>query len=268
MGPPRDLVAFVVRSENRLTALETLVDGPRTRREAEEASGIARATLNRIFGDFEHRDLLTRTGHEYELTPLGQRLAAALDDLFASVGSMQSLQTVSEWVPLAELDSDIEDLSSVAVTLPTQVDPMRPVKRAAEVIEGAELVRGFCYSVVHAPILVECRNVVERGKRFEGVIAAPVLEVVASDPDLVERLRTLFENSRAAVYIHEGAIEPQLILADGTTLFLVADEQGAIRGLVELGDESVHAWAVERFEAIRDAAQPLDPDAVADLLTA
>lgn len=267
MRPSFDLVSFVTRAENRVDALLTLASDPRTRSELQAETGIPRATLSRILADFRERDLVSKDGHHYGTTPLGGLVAAELEALFESVESTRALQTLAEWLPLEDLGTDFERLATAEVTLPTPVDPMSPVKRAAAVVEGADHVRTFCYSVVHAPILAALRGVTRRGQRLEGVIAAGVFEVVASDPDLAERASELFESGNVEIYLYDEGIEPQLIVADRTTMFLVTDEEGAIQGLVETDDEAIRSWAERTFEGLKAEAEPLDAEGARELLT-
>ncbi len=267
MRPSFDLVSFVTRAQNRVDALLTLAPGPRTRPELEDETGIPRATLSRILADFRDRDLVARDGHRYRVTPLGALVASELESLFESVETTRALQTLAEWLPLEALDVDFERLAAAEVTLPTPIDPMAPVKRAASVVEEADHVRTFCYSVVHAPILAALRGVTGRGQRLEGVIAAGVLDVVAADPDLAERARELFESGSVELYLYDGGIEPQLIVADRTTMFLVTDEEGAIQGLVETDGGTILPWAEELFESLREEAEPVEPDRASELLT-
>jgi predicted transcriptional regulator len=267
MRPSFDLVSFVTRAENRVDVLLTLASGPQTRPELEDETGIPRATLSRILADSRDRDLVSRDGHRYRVTPLGVLVASELETLFESVETMRALQTLSGWLPLEELDVEFERLAAAEVTLPRPVDPMSPVKRAASVVEGADHVRTFCYSVVHAPILAALRGVTGRGQRLEGVIAAGVLDVVAADPELAERARELFESGNVDLYLYDGGIEPQLIVADGTTMFLVTDEEGAIQGLVETDDEAILPWAEGLFESLRAEAEPVGPGRAGELLT-
>ena len=266
MCPSFDLVSFVTRAENRVEALLTLAPGPLTRPELEAETDIPRTTLSRVLADFRDRDLVSREGHHYRTTPFGALVATELESLFESVESTRALQTLAGWLP-EDLADDFDRLATADVTLPTPVDPMAPVKRAASVVEGADHVRTFCYSVVHAPILAALRGVAGQGQRLEGVIAAGVFDVVAADPDLAERARELFESGRVDLYLYDGGIEPQLIIADRTTMFLVTDEEGAIQGLVETGEASILPWAEELFESLRDEAEPVGPEAAAERLT-
>jgi predicted transcriptional regulator len=263
-----ELVAFLTRAENRVTVLHVLERAPATRVGLQDETGIPRATLSRILADFRDRSLVTRDGHRYELTPLGGHLATELSSLFSSVESQIALQTVAEWLPLDELGLAVEDLKEIEVTLPTPIDPMAPVKAAAEAIDNVDHVQAFCYSVLHAPILAECQNVTERGQRFQGVIAEGVLDVVSSDPELAERLIDLLTHGQADLYVFDGVIQQQLVIADRLVMFLVADEEGAIQGLVSIDDESIIPWAEATFESIRRKAEPITADRATELLMA
>jgi predicted transcriptional regulator len=267
MKPPIDLVSFVTRAENRIDVLLTLAAGPQTRPDLQNDTGIPRATLSRILADFRERELVSKDGHQYRTTPLGDLLADELESLFESVESTRALQTLAGWLPLEDLAIDFERLATAEVTLPTPIGPMEPVKRAAAVVEDAEYVRTFCYSVVHAPILAALRGVVRRGQRLEGVIATGVLEVVREDPELAASAQELFASENVEVYLYDEGIEPQLIIADGRTMFLVTDEEGAIRGLVETDDEAILPWAETMFESLKQEADPLDLEAATEVLT-
>lgn len=262
-----ELLAFLARSENRLATLRALSSEPRRRSAIQDATGIPRATLSRILADCRDRDLVERTGPEYALTPLGDRLVDELEGLFASIDRSRALQTLAAGLPIDDLDVDLFDVEDLSVTLPTRLDPMAPVRRAADVVESADVVRGFCYSLLHAPILAMTRDIVDSGGRFEGVVSADILSAVASDPELVGPVQALLRTGQAELQIYQGGIETQFILTEDRVLFLVADAEGAIQGLVETTDPALRPWAEARFAAHRAAAEPLDPDAFSDLLT-
>lgn len=267
MDPPAELVSFVTRAENRVEVLLALASGARTRPELQADTGIPRTTLSRILADFRDRELATRDGHRYRATPLGRRLSAGLEELFDAVASTRALQTLTASLPLEDLGVDFDRFADAEVTLPTPFDPMAPVKRAARVVESAAHVRTFCYSVLHAPILAALQAVVHEGQRLEGIVADGVLQVVAEDAELAGRARELLASEHVTLHRYDGGIEPQLVIADGTTMFLVADTDGAIQGLVETDDETVLPWAEALFESLRDAAEPVDPASLPAPLT-
>lgn len=260
-----ELLSFIARSSNRLTTLRALADASAPRAEIQAQTDVPRATLSRILADFRDRDIVERTGPDYDLTPLGERLVVELDRLLATLDRLRALQTLADGLPLADLGVDLFAVDDLTVTLPTHIDPMAPVGRAAEVVEAADSVRGFCYSLLHAPILAMTRDIVESGSRFEGVISAAVLDVVASDPELVEPLRELLATGQAEVFIYDAGIETQFIIADGAVLFLVNDADGTVQGTVETGVSGIQSWAEERFDRYRELAEPIDPDALSDV---
>lgn len=263
-----ELLAFLARSENRLATLRALSREPRRRSAIQDATGIPRATLSRILADCRDRDLVERTGPEYAVTPLGERVVDELEGLFAAIDRSRALQTLADGLPLDELEVDLFGVDDLSVTLPNRVDPMAPIGRAATVVESADVVRGFCYSLLHAPILAMTRDIVDSGARFEGVVSAEVLRAVMGDPDLIAPVEGLMETGQATMFVYEGGIETQFIIADDRVLFLVADEDGGIGGLVETGEPAIQPWARDRFEAYRAAAKPVDDtDALTDLLT-
>lgn len=268
MGSTFELLAFLGRSENRLATLRALSSEPGRRSAIQDATGIPRATLSRILADCRDRELVERTGPEYSLTPHGSRVVDELEGLLAGLDRSRALQTLADGLPLDELAVDLFGVDDLSVTLPDRVDPMAPIGRAATAVESADVVRGFCYSLLHAPILAMTRDIVDSGARFEGVVSAEVLRVVMGDPDLVAPVEALLETGQATLFVYEGGIETQFIIADDRVLFLVADEDGGIRGLVETGEPAIQPWARARFEAYRDAAKPVeDTDTFSDLLT-
>lgn len=268
MGPAFELVAFVALSGNRLAALRALSAESQRRLAIQDATGIPRATLSRILADCAERDLVERTGPEYALTSLGERFVSGLDDLIDTVDRHQALQTLADGLPTDELDVDLFGVDDLSVTLPNRIDPMAPINRAAAVVESAAVVHGFCYSLIHAPILAMTRDIVDSGARFVGVVSAEVLEVVARDAELIGPVEALVETGQAEIFVYRDGIETQFIIADDRVLFLVADADGAVQGLVETGEPAIRPWALERFEAYRATAEPLDPDALSDLLRA
>ena len=267
MDPPAELVAFVMRSENRLAVLSQVADRPATRTNLQEATDIPRATLSRILADFRERDLLDREGRTFVPTVLGVRLARELEELFAAVEEATALQTVATWLPREDLDVALADLEDVRITLPQIADPMAPVRRAATVVGGADTVRGFCYSVLHVPILAETAAVVREGRTFEGVVARAVIDVIGADPELRAAVSDLAGSGRATLWIYEGPIGPQFIVADEVVAFLATTGDGAIQGLVETPDARLRRWADRTFESYRSAADRVDPARVTEILT-
>lgn len=70
-------IEHLARSPNRVRVLDALADGPATRRELEDATGVVRAIIGRALLAFEDRSWVKRcTGGTFTATPAGARIAA------------------------------------------------------------------------------------------------------------------------------------------------------------------------------------------------
>lgn len=248
------LLAFLARSENRVRTLSALACGSATRAELQAETGVPRATLSRALADFRDRELATRTGHEYAVTPLGALFAAELSSLLEAIEVGADLQALGPWLPLDELGIDVGALADADVTLPTTLEPLAPVRRAAAVVAESERVRGLCNNVLPA-VLRSLKRAVEAGRiRVDVTVTADAFEAVAADPDGGTVLRDLLGSGRVDIAIHDGQIPVLALVADETVLFAVTDEAGVIRGLVESQNPAVRSWFDTTYEAFRQAS--------------
>ncbi len=260
MDRPTELVSFILLSENRLDVLQSLVSEPATRPALQAKTDIPRATLSRILADFTRRDLAVRDGHRYLATPLGVYLARELRSLFESVDSMARLQTLGQWLRLPDSDIELEDLVGATVTPPTPADPLAPVKRTAAVLTASEHIRGLCNNAIVENIEAVWHGVIEEGWKFEAVVTVDALDVVSQDAAVSELVSEMLTSGRVEVSVYEGEIPQLVAVADGTVVFEVTDDEGAIQGLIETEDESIGAWFDSTFETYRRMATPVVPE--------
>lgn len=253
-------VSFLARSSNRVEALVALEAGPATRAALQADTGIPRATLSRILADFRERGLAERNGHEFSITPLGELLAAELRSLSDSIDAVRELQTLEPWLPLSELGIGVGDLADASVTLPTPVEPLAPVRRTAEVFASSERVRGLCNNVVPENLQALRRAVLEDGLAVEVVVTDDAFDAVAADPDVREVVRDLLDSGRVDLSVCSAALPHLAILADGTVLLVVADDEGAIRGTVESESDAARSWFASAFDAYRRDAERVAPE--------
>lgn len=263
MTSPLALVTFVTRAQNRVDALLALAASPTTRPELQEDTGIPRTTLSRILADFQDRDLVERDGHEYALTPLGSLLTSELGSLVETVGAMEELQTLGRWLPLSEFGVEVWDLAGSKVTRPTPVDPTAPVRRTIDVIDESERVRGLCDIVVPEGIEALLRGATDGRQRLSAVITSAAFDVVAADPEVSALVRELLVSDRVELFVSQRAIPQLSMVADGTVLIEVADDEGTIRGLIETENEAIRSWFDSAFEAYRTEAERVAPDVLA-----
>lgn len=254
-----ELLAFVVRSENRVGTLQALETAPTSRAGLQEATGIPRATLSRILADFQARELADRNGYEFSITPLGRLLARELQSVFESLDVGEDLQTLAPWLPLSELGIDVGALADARVTLPTPVDPLAPVSQTAAVLASSDRVRGLCNNVI-PELLQTLGDAIEAGIEIEVVATADAFEVVSADPMSSRVVRGLVDSGRLDLAVCDVEMPQLAIEADGTVLLLVTDGEGAIHGLVESERPAVRSWFEAAFDTYVGQADRVTPE--------
>lgn len=259
MSSAFELLAFVVRSENRVEALQTLAAVPASRAEIQETTGIPRATLSRILADFQARDLADRDGYEFSITPLGRLLAVELRSTFESLEVGSDLQSLTPWLPLSELGIEIEHLVDARVTLPTPVDPLAPVNRTAGVLEACDRVRGLCNNVI--PELLQTLG--GAGAEIQVVTTTDAFDVVSADSTTRDAVGEMLRSGRLDLAVSSEWFPQLAIEADGTVLLEVTDDDGAIHGLIESETDAVRSWFASTFDAYRSQARRVAPELLA-----
>lgn len=263
MNSSLELVAFVTRSENRVMTLGKLVAGPFTRPELQEETNIPRATLSRILADCWQRDLVTKNGHHYQITPLGEYVASQLQSMADSIETLNKLQAIEQWLPVDAFGFDLVDLAGAEVTLQTLADPHAPVNAVLQVLKSAGHLRAVCDNAVHEPIITEWRAVTLRGQRMEAVVTADVVDVIASDPERAARFGEMIVSEHAEGFVYDGDIPCLIAIADETVLLEAADEDGAIKGFIISENDAVYQWAEATVEAYQSEAEPIDAKVLA-----
>ncbi|MFC6723654.1 helix-turn-helix transcriptional regulator [Halobium palmae] len=251
-------VAFLASSPNRVRALDALTDRSHERHELEEKVGISRMTAKRILDAFEARGWVRRGERGYGTTPLGDAIAAEFGGLLNTIGTMRTLATVREWLPVEAFDFDLRRFATAHITYTTKSDSIAPIRRGIARIGTAKTLYMVMASVAAEGLATQRDAVVENGQETEIVVSAGVLDVIAKDPSMRTHLREIIE-AGGRVYRHE---EVDYILFDcgDSAMIGLIDETGAPRGLIESNDEVVREWVRSTFEAHRAAAEPVAAD--------
>ena len=250
---PLDDVAFLARSAHRVRVLETLAEGALTRRDLHEGTGVSQPTLGRVLGAFEDRNWVERRGREYALTSWGELVAAAFVDLLDTVGTVQRFGDVVGLLPTDRMDFDVERFESATVTTPLPGDVLRHVRRAEELIDGANHVRILTDTISPRTLEDQHERLVNGpgDLLLESVITGNAIEQALATPALVELIRDLLESGRAPVHRYDGTIPMTLVLADDVAILAPADEHGIPGALIETEDAVVRDWVEGQFEAYR-----------------
>lgn len=258
-------VDFLARSEHRVAVLELLADGPHTRRDLHEATGISQPTLGRVFGDFEDRHWVERRGHEYVLTAAGELVWTAFDDLLDTVETIQRLDGVSEYLPMEELGLDLRVFADATVTRPEPGRALAHVSRLEELWYGSTRAR-IVIDMVPPGSPVDNENRTEwfedGEQHYESISTAEMLDPVLADAETAALFRRGLRFDRMRIYRYEGDIPLVFGVADGTAFLLPKGEDGMPVALVESTDQRVLSWVDEQWEAYLEQSTEL---AVEDL---
>jgi len=262
MSGPFDQIQFLAASKNRVQVLEYLSEAPADREELNEQTGISRPTLSRVLTGLEDQHWISQRGSECEITPLGELLADEFESLVESVETMQRLDGVIEYLPTDEFDFELTRLRDATITRPTRTDPGAPLRRAGELVDGADEFR-FLTNTVVSPLAETLREQTVRGElTVVGVITDELLDVVGGSPEFGELTRETIESGHAEFYRYGGAVSQTLGLADGTTAAITqVDEDGYQRAQIETDDERVRSWVASTIEEARRESEPIPAEA-------
>lgn len=262
MVTPLDDVEFLARSPHRVRLLETLHAGPATRNDLRAATGIAQATLTRTLDDLLERHWARKRGRTYELTPLGTVLAVEFADLLETVGTVQRLQSVADWLP--EFPFDLRRLADATVTLPTDTDVFAHVQRAERLFDDADSSWVLAGSVFHEALERQHRRSTERGQRQVALLSAAALDRARSDPEMRRLAVEMLASGNVELYSYDGKFPVMLALVDDVAVIAPLDDAGVPRALVESTDPTVREWVETTLGEYVDAADPVTPAVLAE----
>lgn len=254
-------VAHLARSENRLRILAALADASATRRELEEATGIARATVGRALADFEDRGWVVESdGREYEATPSGDRLVAEFSPFLEAVEAIRRLGDRVAWLPTDEVPIDLGHFRDATIRRPEPADPLAPVNSLSELLHNAD--QFHCLVGVAPPLGFErtMRDGVVSGDLVtRHVITAAELAYLREDPERLSRWRE-YVDAGGNVYCYDGDIPCNLLVFDETAVIGGPPMDGGPSGLVESENETVLAWAHEMISVYQRESERIESD--------
>lgn len=252
-------VAYLARSENRLRTLAALAEAPATRRELEETTGAARATVGRALADFEERGWVVESdGREYEVTPSGARIVAEFLPFLESWEAIRRLGDRVAWLPTDEVPIELGHFSDATIRRPETADPLAPVMSLTGLLRDAA--HFHCLVGVVPPLEFEraMRDGVVAGElSTRHVITAQELSYLREDPERLSRWREYVAGG-GDVYRYDGDIPCHLLVFDDT---VIIRGHGGPPGLIESENEAILAWAHEVIGEYQRAATQLDETA-------
>lgn len=256
-------VAHLARSENRVRLLVALAAAPATRRDLEEVTGIARATVGRALGDFEDRGWVReRGGREYETTPAGDRIVAEFVPFLQAVEAVGRLEDRVAWLPTGEVPIELRHFGDATIRRPDPADPLAPVNALTDRLR--EATEFHCLVGVAPPLGFEQAmrdGVVDGDLVTRHVITVEELEYLRADPDRRSRWHEYLE-AGGNVYCYDGDIPCNLIVFDESVVVGEYPRDEGPSEFVVSENEAVLAWAHEVISRYQRDADRLEPGAL------
>jgi predicted transcriptional regulator len=259
---PLEDVAFLARSAHRVGVLETLADGPLTRPELHEATGISQPTLGRILGSFEDRHWVERRRPEYALTPLGELLVEEFEELLDTVETVQQLGDVVQQLPTDEMDFDVRAFADATVWTPDPGDTLSHIRRMERVWFDAD--RRRLLGSTLGPASFDDRR--EQARRdfdrleqmeVETIVSRAMLEQGMSDPEIRRMTQEHWDPEHVRAYLYDGPIPLILAIADEKAMLAPTDENGIPSAVIETENETIRSWVETEIDEYREQSVEL-----------
>lgn len=256
-------LAYLARSRNRVSILESLAAEPLTRGELAERTSIASTTIGRILNELADREWVERTdAGSYATTPVGRQVIAEFTPVVDTMSVIQTLGETVAWIQAADQPLELQHLTDATVRRPVQADPMAPMSAYMDDLRTAT--EFYCLVGVAPPENFEeaMRNgAVDRGMRAEHVITESEFNYLLDYPDRLERWRDYIE-AGANVYCHAGSVPCNLMIID-ETLYIgnAQSEYGEPYTIIESTNNTVLEWAHRVIDNYREESKKF---AVAD----
>lgn len=251
-------IAYLSRSDNRLLILTALTEGPHTRRELEEVTGVSRATLGRIVNEFEERNWAERTTDgDYVATPTGQHMVTQFTPFVESIEAVRRLGEAVEWLPTDELSIGLHHFNDAVVKRPENDDPMEVIDYFTDQIRDASEIRVLTHLAPPEPFAKSMRDGFDTN-RLNGtfVLTGELVEYLRRRSAREERWRAYIE-AGADVYRYEGDIPCNLLVIDDT-VFIKSSRSDSVKlsyaEPIVSDNETVWAWATDLIETYQNQA--------------
>lgn len=251
-------IAYLARSEHRVSTLVALTERPRSRSELCELAGVSSSTMRRTLNEFDGRLWVRKDGYQYVATPLGEAIASGMEDLIERVESERKLRSVWRWLPDAIREVPFETWSDLTVTAAEPDAPYRPVKRFSSLLEETTALRflrpevalmDLCFDLLHR-LVVEGVDVtlIDRPECHEYFLST-----------YPERSSEMVQRDNFTVLEHDDLPEYGVgLLDEHVTLSCYEVSSGTVHALIDTESPAIREWANSVYESYRPTAHPFE----------
>ena len=261
-------IAYLSRSGNRIRILDTLTEGPYSRRELEECTEASRTTLDRIVKELEERGWAERTTNgDYVATSVGTHLVAQLMLFIDSVTAIRQLGEAVEWLPDDKLSIGLHHFSDAFVRRPEQGDPIETGEYFLELFRDTREFRVLTNLAAPGPVARKLRERIVAGEMTaECVITRDVVELNRRNTERSARWRDMVQ-AGADVFAHSGPIPCNMYIFDDIVLIKkggpkpINDAYGVP---IQSENEAVLSWGHSLIDECRADATRVDAETFRD----
>ncbi|UWG50443.1 Transcriptional regulator, contains HTH domain [Halalkaliarchaeum sp. AArc-CO] len=256
-GPLGD-IAYLVRSDHRVSVLVVLSDCPQGRDELCERTDVSSSTIRRTLGEFEKRSWVCKNGHQYEATQLGSFIAEAMQVLIDRVETERKLRDVWHWLPEEFGELSVETWPDLRVTVAEPDFPYRPINRFESLLQGTTRFRCLrpevslmepCFGLLFQ-LLDDEANITLIDRR------ACHAYFLSTYP---ERSAEMIQRDTFTALEHDRLPSHGIgLLDDRVTISCFEKGSGTVRALIDTDSQEVREWAESIYASYRADARPID----------
>lgn len=264
-------IAYLSRSEHRVTVLQALTAKPRTSRELRELTGTSKATLNRILNEFEERSWTQRIRDgTYEATPQADHIAFQFRPFIGSMEAIDSLGEDIAVLPVEELTIGPDNDLTVGLHhfSDASVKRQRPQAHGVgrdRMVEAARETSSMYVLTDMSPPQIMGEVLQDRAERGDlsgtTVWTAELFEYLQDHPEEPPQWTDVIEAGRR-LYWYDDPIPATVFVADEVTMIWGAT--GDLRRRVIISEnDTVRMWALDVVDRYRERAEAVDPQTFA-----
>lgn len=247
-------------SRKRLQLIAALRSGAKTRSELADWCNVSKSTVNRNAGQLQEQGWVEQnTDREYQLTPLGERVAEQLANFATGVKHLQAEPEMIEYyrgdatIPsevLAEATIDTANPDNAQAALQEYIETIKSEKTEATNIR---LLGGTT-----GPVMIDLiQELIESATHLEIVVDEATTD--ASPSGFAERAQQGELPDNFDLYVHPERIQFGLLIIDDKLAMIGAyDERGDVQAGMQGESDTVINWAKEVYGMYRERAYPLD----------
>jgi hypothetical protein len=258
MDDPFAVLSYLTRSPNRVEVLASVVDQPRARPSLVDALDASRVTVGRILAEYEDRGWVERDGRVYAATNEGRAVARTVRTALDEMAGLAALGPILPWLPVDRLDLPLPAFADATVVLPTETDPIRPIRHLSTLGADADEVRMYSVGVAPEAVTVHLGALAERDQGLRLVLAREAVET--APPDLAAGVADLVDAGATVEICEADPVLPFFGTFDETVAVATATDAGAPSGVVVSDAPAARAWVGTRLDETLAGADSIHLD--------